>query len=213
LVGDQEHELTRDTSIYSEVGLQARNALLHKYASAHEDTGAGNIRTLAGQESENLPETAAGIEARRQRIDAITKLGGEGSRWQCVANAANFLNDDTLFVVPPTITADGYAVAFKNLWLHWKDWYGYKFNISDDTTAKQIVAKRANAHVQVIRHNLANPFITTNAYNLATHAQVGPMEANAFSNGTLLGTTTGAITGAINDTLDAGIVANIAGFL
>lgn len=65
-------------------------------------------------------------------IDAITKLGGEGSRWQCVRDHADTIKDSTIIYTMKDDGSGYMCITFENLWKSWKTLFEYDFNIAND---------------------------------------------------------------------------------
>lgn len=65
-------------------------------------------------------------------IDAITKLGGEGSRWQCVRDHADTIKDSTIIYTMKDDGSGYMCITFEKLWKSWKSLFNYDFNIDND---------------------------------------------------------------------------------
>lgn len=65
-------------------------------------------------------------------IDAITKLGGEGARWQCVRDHADTIKDSTIIYTMKDDGSGYMCITFEKLWKSWKSLFNYDFNIDND---------------------------------------------------------------------------------
>ena len=94
------------------------------YSNVHDQdhTGSTNIsKDTEGDEEHNL--------------DAYTKIGGEGARWQCVRNHASKLQNDSLFFY--AVDKDNVAsITFVQLWLNWAGAFGKRYDIPDADVIK-----------------------------------------------------------------------------
>ena len=140
--------------------------LFDKYASAHDTAADEVIADTASRPTseEALPPVpgadvprplgptdayvTSGLQVlggRGKRLDAMTKLAGEGARWECVRRHATRLRNSSRFYTrhPDGSRRKAY-ITFERLWGMWGSHFNSEFNI-------------ANARVvQVIGENLAN---------------------------------------------------------
>jgi hypothetical protein len=82
---------------------------------------------------------------RNTRLDAITKIAGEGARWQCVrqlAAAGNLRNDSSFYATHP-ITNVHHFVTFATLWASWDNVFASAFNIADATVSQRLLQNPA----------------------------------------------------------------------
>jgi hypothetical protein len=147
-------------------GGAAADPLFDKYASAH-DTGAADeaIADAASRPATqplpalpavdvprpfepDAPYVTGGLDvlgARSKGLDAVTKLAGEGARWQCVRlHATRLRNSSRFYTDHPTVPALKAYVTFERLWGTWGSLFSSEFNIANDRVA------------QVIRNNVAD---------------------------------------------------------
>jgi hypothetical protein len=126
--------------------------LFKMYASGHDIDDGTPVHDLANvsatdtalgiNESLTSEEFLARLKQRSARLDAVTKIAGEGSRWQCVRALAaqQHLKDGSRFwcrANPQAQEPDPpvHYLEFKVLWGLWKDVFKYKFNIADSEVA------------------------------------------------------------------------------
>jgi hypothetical protein len=75
------------------------------------------------------------------RFDPITKLAGEGARFNCVRNHMAKLKDDSIFY---TKENDHYrGISFKHLYVIWTTQFGGRFGITDKDVADKIRDKES----------------------------------------------------------------------
>lgn len=112
-----------------------------QYSNIHEKTAANNILNLTDQTTPvnppNLPQQQIGW-------DSMTKLAGEGARFQCISNNMNTITDDTWIYTPgPNINGTpNPGVQFNTLWVRWKDWFNKEYNISDNAVANALINRK-----------------------------------------------------------------------
>lgn len=100
------------------------------FSNLHEKTKAQNLLGLASN------------DGHKDKADAITKLAGEGARFQWVRNNIDSITDSTKFIIG--YTEHGKAViTFLNLWSTWKEWFKGEYDISEDDQ-RRILLDRAN---------------------------------------------------------------------
>lgn len=98
---------------------------------AHASTGSQAVGTNLEQ------DTGRSRETNEARIDARTKLAGEGSRWLLVRNHSTTIADDSR--IWTRHKGKVYSVSFKTLWLSWADVFAYGFDIPDAVVADKLV--------------------------------------------------------------------------
>jgi hypothetical protein len=133
----------------------AADPLYEMYSSAHHtdapDERIGDTATLPT--ADPLPTAGADfvtggmtvLGGKSKRLDAITKLAGEGARWQCVRlHAAHLRNSSRFYTQLPNDTRKAY-ITLDRLWGTWGTKFGSAFNIPNATVA------------QVVRANVGDP--------------------------------------------------------
>jgi len=125
--------------------------LYEMYSSAHHtdapDEKIGD--TAALPTSDPLPAAGpdfvtggkAVLGGKSKRLDAVTKLAGEGARWQCVRLHAAHLRDSSRFYTQLQGDTRKAYITLERLWGTWGAKFGSAFNIPNDTV-KQVI--RAN---------------------------------------------------------------------
>ena len=128
------------------------DSLFRQYPSAHDTLNAEKISDSAKKgftdgEVGFVNPDPAGMDAgqvyvakqnrqealnkRSLRLDAITKLGGEGARFQCVRNHMEELTNNSIFYCLDGGQYKG--ITFQKLWGLWGDKFEYAFNIDNAT--------------------------------------------------------------------------------
>ena len=101
------------------------------FFSTHADTGATPLSTLVTQ---NPKLTRAQNE---QRLDARTKLAGEGARFDVVKNNMDRIaNDSRIYTIK---AGKVYWVEFRKLWLNWAGVFNSGYGITDSTIAHNLL--------------------------------------------------------------------------
>ncbi len=149
-----------------DAGTALTDPLFKKYASGHEEgdeavheTATGGVTdTDLGLAAGDNDERKRGLELRSRRLDAATKIAGEGARWQAVrAHARNgHLKTTSKFwcmqnAVDTSADPDVHYVTFKTLWGSWKDVFQYQFNIPDGRVAAELRASDFGGQRQAAR--------------------------------------------------------------
>lgn len=97
-----------------------------KYSNRHDDKDSGGIAGLTSGTGE-------------KNVDAYTKIGGEGARWQCVRKHVSKLkNDSRFFTANRAEDQTVFAIPFKTLWLNWKTGFNNKYDIPDAEVAQAL---------------------------------------------------------------------------
>jgi hypothetical protein len=91
------------------------------YSNQHEKTGTTNLLGLAS--------------GGKGKADAITKLAGEGARFQWVRANIGTITDSTKFDIGK-VGGRNAVITFGNLWCTWKDWFDGRYDISEDEQRK-----------------------------------------------------------------------------
>lgn len=80
------------------------------------------------------------------QADAMTKLAGEGARFEWVRRNIRTITDNTEYVTKgfESLGGKSLGILFKNLWCQWKDWFKGKYNIKDDDIDNELYAHRTN---------------------------------------------------------------------
>ena len=108
-----------------------------KFSNIHDTSDNTNLLDMTG---------SGGAE---KNLDAYTKIAGEGARWQCVRNHAAKLKNNSCFFTTCGIPGKVRAVTFKHLWLSWKDYFGKKYDITDNTVAYILANTNLGGEVQI----------------------------------------------------------------
>ena len=101
-------------------------------------------RPGAGGLAANDPYVTGSIAVlggRNKRLDAMTKLAGEGARWQCVRlHAEHLRNSSRFYTGHPTLPAQKAYITLSSLWGTWGTKFGYAFNVPNRKVADVILA-------------------------------------------------------------------------
>lgn len=120
--------------------------LADTYSSTHADTGTTKIATLLEQ---NPMLTRRENE---ERLDARTKLAGEGARFQLVRNRIDRLaNNSRIYTRGVGSDRHVYWTTFSTLWLNWLSVFDSAYDISDATVATKLKDPTANWTVPVTK--------------------------------------------------------------
>ncbi len=108
--------------------------LVTTYSNRHEnaDDNTPIIDQIAPQDEQQSQHN------NEMKLDALTKIGGEGARWQAVRKAAGKLSNSLVFYAPDDKVSPFKGIKFKDLWSTWSSEFDKGFNISDDTFAKKL---------------------------------------------------------------------------
>jgi hypothetical protein len=129
--------------------------LYEMYSSAHHtdapDEKIGD--TAALPTSDPLPAAGpdfvtggkAVLGGKSKRLDAVTKLAGEGARWQCVRLHAAHLRDSSRFYTQLQGDTRKAYITLERLWGTWGAKFGSAFNIPNDTVKQVISANVGDA--------------------------------------------------------------------
>lgn len=104
-----------------------------QFNTAHDTTNNARIMEIANQAIEDVgsattaDEKQERIDNNSMRVDALTKIGAEGARFQCVREHADTIKNNTIFY--SDVKQAG--VKFCELWSTWKAQFEMKFNISN----------------------------------------------------------------------------------
>jgi hypothetical protein len=104
---------------------------VNTFNMAHANTGDQALSNNLKQEDSKSKET------NEARIDARTKLAGEGARWLLVRNNYTTIADDSRIWTQHK--GKVYSVSFKTLWLSWAGVFGFDYNIEDAVVADKLV--------------------------------------------------------------------------
>lgn len=100
-----------------------------EYSNQHAQTGGKNLNELANEGQGH------------QNFDAVTKLAGEGARFQWVRNHIGTISDSTEFTAPATDSIPALSITFAKLWVSWKDWFAGEYDIPDKKIIEVLRAK------------------------------------------------------------------------
>lgn len=102
------------------------------YNMAHANTGPQSLSGALEQDSSKTRET------NEARIDARTKLAGEGARWLLVRTHSGKIADDSRIWTQ----AHGkvYWVTFRTLWLNWLSVFDSVYDIPDSVVAAKLLS-------------------------------------------------------------------------
>jgi hypothetical protein len=99
-----------------------------------EDTQYGNVH--------EVQDHPAGTILNTDGADAVTKLAGEGARWQCVGSNVGVMRDDTRIYTNEnsagTVSSSVRYVGFPVLWKSWVASFGKRYGIADSTVAEKL---------------------------------------------------------------------------
>lgn len=123
-------KVQRDAGEFSMVeGVLSANTYSHMHDTNKGDT----IKSIA--EHADAPS----IAENNITYDAITKIAGEGARWQCVRdNAGKLKNKSRFYTKDEHDDSKFYYVSFEKLWKSWKTHFDNKFNIPNDVVVDKL---------------------------------------------------------------------------
>jgi hypothetical protein len=112
----------------------------------------GTVETMVDQPKGNLNEgefsnvhdvdNQQGPLVETDSSDAVTKIAGEGARWEAVRNASAFIRDNSHFYTNENtgnkLTPNVRHVSFPDLWKSWKETFGKAYNIPDTKVASKL---------------------------------------------------------------------------
>jgi len=98
---------------------------------AHAPTGGQALSTHLAQDTDATRET------NEARIDARTKLAGEGARWLLVRTHSHTIADDSRIWTQHK--GQVYWVTFRTLWLSWLAVFNAEYDIPDSVVATKLV--------------------------------------------------------------------------
>jgi hypothetical protein len=101
------------------------------YNMAHANTGNQNLANALDQSDQSTKET------NEARLDARTKLAGEGSRWVLVRNNSSKITDDSK--IWTRHKGDVHWITFRTLWLNWLTVFASEYDIPDAVVANELV--------------------------------------------------------------------------
>lgn len=103
------------------------------YSHMHDTNKGDTIKSIA--EHADAPS----IAENNITYDAITKIAGEGARWQCVRdNAGKLKNKSRFYTKDEHDDSKFYYVSFEKLWKSWKTHFDNKFNIPNDVVVDKL---------------------------------------------------------------------------
>lgn len=128
----------------------------HGYVIRVVDTGKGINKTMhtpedpgnLNQASEysnihDVTKNPTGPLVGSGGADEVTKLAGEGARWNCIGTNIGIMRDDTKIYTndnkDQTLTDKVRFVTFPVLWKSWKETFGKGFGIQDGTVREKLV--------------------------------------------------------------------------
>jgi len=128
----------------------------HGYVIRVVDTGKGINKTMHAPEDpgnlnlaseySNIHDVAmnpTGPLVGSSGADEVTKLAGEGARWNCIGANVGIMRDDTKIYTNDnkdlTLTDKVRFVTFPVLWKSWKETFGKGFGIQDGTVREKLV--------------------------------------------------------------------------
>lgn len=132
--------------------------LFEEYASAHDTSDpdasiseTASLSTLAEEltiyprsKKKDKEKEVSKLEEKSKRLDAITKIGGEGARWQCVrehALAGKLTNSSRFYTINYHNGKNGYiGITFQKLWGCWTNIFESAFNIDNDTVTSKLLS-------------------------------------------------------------------------
>ena len=88
------------------------------------------------------------LKEKSKRLDAATKLAGEGARWVCVRNHAQHLKNSSKFYTAHPKDGSIYLyITFEKLWGVWGTKFSSKFDILNKEVSKMIVDNMVDANL------------------------------------------------------------------
>ncbi len=112
---------------------------LSEYSNIHATDDANeNILGLVTPQSGD-----AYVDQNEKKLDAVTKIAGEGARWQCVRSAAGKLKNNLRFYTPKLTGDKNPSIEFSDLWLTWSTVFNKEFNIPDEGVATELASRGA----------------------------------------------------------------------
>lgn len=148
LVEEQKKELAKSTE---------DQPLFNQFSSAHDtETPDENISEVASKSTtdkdlklyprskkQDRVKEVSKLEEISKRLDAVTKIGGEGARWQCVREQAGnktLTNETRFYTINHHNGNQGYVgITFKTLWGMWASEFDSKFNITNATVIQKLL--------------------------------------------------------------------------
>ena len=125
---------------YENVEMRARphsatdtSGLPTDYSNVHAPTGDTKLGSLLH------PDVHKAEKKNEERLDAVTKIAGEGARWLCVRNHTPFLTNNSKFFVRRG-GGQIWWMDFNSLWLSWASAFKKAYNIPDATVRVAINA-------------------------------------------------------------------------
>lgn len=98
------------------------------YGHRHDPTRGTVLNSLANSEDDG-------------KADAITKLAGEGARFEWVRSQIATITDDTLYRAPSRHGKPDLSIRFGDLWCVWKDWFDGAYNIPNSEIDRKLYAR------------------------------------------------------------------------
>jgi hypothetical protein len=86
------------------------------------------------------------LKEKSNRLDAMARIGGEGSRWVCVRELAKKgkLTNGSIFYTDSPDDAKAYiGMTFQNLWLCWAELFNMDYNIPDTAVRAILLTRHA----------------------------------------------------------------------
>lgn len=116
---------------------------------AHANTGNQNLANALDQSDQSTKET------NEARLDARTKLAGEGSRWVLVRNNSSKITDDSK--IWTRHKGDVYWITFRTLWLNWLSVFASEYDIPDNVVAHELVHNSSwSVQPKIVKFNRFN---------------------------------------------------------
>jgi hypothetical protein len=108
----------------------AAPGLANTFFSTHGDTGSTKLSTLLEQDA-TLPQ-----KENAERLDARTKLAGEGARFNVVKENMATMSDRTVIYTEDKTHA--YYIRFRSLWMNWAGLFQSKYGITNEKLATEL---------------------------------------------------------------------------
>lgn len=125
VTGEGQSDMTNAPNVNAALGFAGT------YFSTHGDTGSTKLSDLIEQDS-NLPE-----QENAERLDARTKLAGEGARFNVVKDNMSTISDRTIIYTEDKTYA--YYIRFRSLWMNWAGLFNSAFGITNAQLATQLL--------------------------------------------------------------------------
>ena len=132
--------------------------IMDRFASAHDtdnseerigdvatkSTTGDDLRLYSKNKNQSQDGNLEKLGKKSKRLDAVTKVGGEGARWNCVrkhARDGKLTDGSRFYCTDPNGHKGLIGISFEKLWSVWADWFKMKFGIDDSTVKAKLIEK------------------------------------------------------------------------